>query len=292
VTSFDLFEPGSVAEATAVLAERGDEARIIAGGTAVILMLKNGLIAPGALVSLGGLDELRSIRTDGDGTIRIGAMTTIREVERSPVVQSAYPALAHACRQVGNVRVRNAATIGGNLSEADYASDPPPVLVAARGRVQVRSARGEREVPLTEWFTDFYETALQPDELVTELILPPPPASVRSAYLKLVTRSAEDRPCLGVAAFVDVDSGATCRDLRVVIGAAAATPQEAAAAEKKAIGQPLTPELIREVAEDYAAAIEPISDLRGSAWYRTQMIKVFVRDAILQAMEANALEAK
>jgi carbon-monoxide dehydrogenase medium subunit len=177
--------------------------------------------------------------------------------------------------------------MGGNLSEADYASDPPAVLVAARGRVRVQSARGEREIPLTEWFTDFYETALQPDELVTELILPPPPASVRSAYLKYVTRSEEDRPCLGVAAFVDADGGGTCRDLRVVVGAAAAIPREVAAAEQKAIGQPLTPELIREVAEDYAAAIEPISDLRGSAWYRTQMIKVFVRDAIVQTLEAK-----
>jgi carbon-monoxide dehydrogenase medium subunit len=287
VTGFEFFEPGSVAEATATLAEHGDEARIIAGGTAVVLMLKNRLIAPGALVSLSGLDELRYIRADGDGTIHIGAMTTIREVERSPVVQSAYPALAHACRQVGNVRVRNAATIGGNLSEADYASDPPCVLVAARGRLRVRSARGEREIPLTEWFTDFYETAIQPDELVTELILPPPSPAVRSAYLKYVTRSAEDRPCLGVAAFVDAESGGPCQDLRVVVGAAASTPQEVEVAEKKTVGQALTPELIREVAEDYAAAIDPISDLRGSAWYRTQMIKVFVRDAILQAMEGT-----
>ena len=287
MTSLELFEPASVAEATAVLAERGDEARIIAGGTAVVIMLKNQLISPSALVSLGGLDELRYIHSDGDGTIRIGAMTTIREVERSPIVQSAFPALADACRQVGNVRVRNAATIGGNLSEADSASDPPSVVVAARGRARVRSARGEREIPLTEWFTDFYETALQPEELVTELILPPQSASVRSAYLKFVTRSCEDRPCLGVAAFVDRDGGATCEDLRVVVGAAAATPQEVDAAEKKAIGQPLTVELIREVAEDYAAAIDPISDLRGSAWYRTQMIKVFVRDAILRAMESK-----
>ncbi len=286
MTTFDLFQPGSVAEATAVLAERGDEARIIAGGTAVVIMLKNRLISPSALVSLRSLDELRYIRSDEDGTVRIGAMTTIREVERSPVVQSAYPALAHACRQVGNVRVRNAATIGGNLSEADYASDPPSVLVAARGRLRVRSAREEREVPLTEWFTDFYETAIRPGELATELVLPPQPASVRSAYLKYVTRSSEDRPCLGVAAFVDVDGGATCRDLRVVVGAVASTPQEVESAEKKAMGQPLTPDLIREVADDYAAAIDPISDLRGSAWYRTQMIKVFVRDAILQAMES------
>ncbi len=290
--TFDLLEPRSVEESTTMLAQRGDEARIIAGGTAVVLMLKNRLISPGALISLGNLDELRYIRSDPDGTLRIGAMTTIREVELSPVVKKSSPTLAHACRQVGNVRVRHAATMGGNLSEADYASDPPCVLVAARARVKVASARGVREVPLTEWFKDFYETAIQPDELVTELILPPQPASVGSAYIKYVTRSSEDRPCLGVAAFVDRDAGGVCRELRVAVGAVAATPQEVDAAEKVAVGHPLTAELIRDVAERYAAAIDPISDLRGSAWYRTQMIKVFVRDAILQAVDGQATESK
>src|SRR5215207_2766297 len=109
------------------------------------------------------------MRADGDGTLRIGAMTTIRQIERSQLVMDRCPTLAKTCRQVANVRVRHAATIGGNLSEADYASDPPCVLVAAGGRVKVASARGEREIPLSEWFTDFFETAKAPDEIVTEL---------------------------------------------------------------------------------------------------------------------------
>jgi carbon-monoxide dehydrogenase medium subunit len=284
MTDIQLHQPASIGEATAILARLGDDARIIAGGTAVVLMLKNRLISPAALLSLGHLDELRGIHGDPDGTLHIGALATLREVERSPEVQAGCPTLADACRQVGNVRVRNAATIGGNISEADYASDPPCVLVAARARVRLASVRGTREVPLTEWFTDFYETAILPDEVVTELILPPRSPSTRSAYLKYVTRSSEDRPCLGTAAVVDLDDAGGCRELRVVVGSAAATPQEVESAEKLAVGQRLTPELIREIAEGYAAAIDPISDLRGSAWYRTQMVRVFVRDAIQQAM--------
>ncbi len=296
MTTMELYEPRSLEEATSLLAERGDEARIIAGGTAVVLMLKNRLIAPSALISLEAVQSLRYIRSDADGTLRIGAMTTIRELERSPVVIDHCPTLARTCRQVANVRVRHAATIGGNLSEADYASDPPSVLVAARARVRVASAKGEREIPLAEWFRDFFETALRPDEVVTEVIIPWDTLSSRSAYVKYVSRSSEDRPCLGVAAFMDLDEdldgGYVCRELRVVVGAAAATPQEVPSAEKLAIRKRLTPELIQEIAEGYANAIDPISDLRGSAWYRTQLIRVFVRDAINEALASQPEELK
>ena len=284
MTTFELFEPKTLDEATALLAQHGDEARIIAGGTAVVIMLKNRLIAPSAVISLGNLDELRYIANDPDGSLRIGAMTTLREVELSPVVRSSYPTLARTCRQVGNVRVRHAATMGGNLSEADYASDPPAVLMAAGARVKLRGARGAREVPLRGFFTGFYETVIGPDEILAELIVPPQPASMRSTYMKYVTRSSEDRPCLGVAACMDTDADGVCRDLRVVVGAVAETPQEVEAAEKLAVGQRLGIDLIREIAEQYAAAIDPLSDLRGSAWYRKQMNRVFVRDAIEEAM--------
>jgi len=281
--TFELLEPHSLEETTALLARHGDEAKIVAGGTAVVIMLKNRLIAPGYIVSLGNLEGLRYVQSDADGSLRIGAMTTLREVERSPLVQRSCPTLARTCRQVANVRVRHAATVGGNLSEADYASDPPCVLVAARARVRVRSARGEREIPLDAFFRGFYETALEPDEILTELIVPAQPPSTGSTYIKYVTRSSEDRPCVGVAAFVDVDANGVCRDLRVAVGAVADTPQEVEAAEKLAMGQRLTDDLIGEIADQYAAAIEPISDIRGSAWYRTQMIRVFVRDAIVEA---------
>jgi carbon-monoxide dehydrogenase medium subunit len=288
MTTMDLQQPRSLDEATALLAQHGDDARIIAGGTAVVIMLKNRLIAPGVLVSLQNLDGLRAVDAAEDGGLRIGALASLSDVERAPQVQQRLPTLSAALHQVGNVRVRNAATIGGNLSEADYASDPPCVLLAARARVKATSASGTREIPLTEFFADFYQTTLRPDEVLTELIVPAQAPSVRSTYIKYVTRSSEDRPCIGVSAFVDVDGDGRCRDLRVAVGAAAATPQELESAEKLAVGQSITVELAKEIAEQYAQAIDPISDLRGSAWYRTQMVRVFVRDAILQAAQSSA----
>lgn len=288
--TFELLEPRSMEEAIALLAQHGDGARIIAGGTAVVIMLKNRLISPGYVVSLGNLEELHYIRSEADGGLRIGATATLREVELSPLVQAGCRSLARTCRQVANVRVRHAATVGGNLAEADYASDPPGLLVAARARVRVRGPRGEREIPLKVFFRGFYETALEPDEILAELIVPPQPASMGSTYLKYVTRSSEDRPCLGVAAFVDVDAEGVCRDLRVVVGAVAEIPQEVESAERLATGERLTDDLIQTIAEGYVAAIDPLSDLRGSAWYRRQMIRVFVRDAIREALGAPANE--
>jgi carbon-monoxide dehydrogenase medium subunit len=282
--AMELMEPRSVDEAVALLAQHADEAKIIAGGTAVVLMLQNRLISPGYLISLGRLDELRYIRHEPGSGLRIGALTTIREAERSPTIREHFPVLAATFGKVANVRVRNAATVGGNLAEADYASDPPAVLVGLRARVTAAGPNGTREIPLTDFFKDFYETALDEGEVITEVFVPEQSPAQRSTYIKYVTRSSEDRPCIGSAAFVELDTEGRCNDLRVVLNAVAETPQENAAAEALALGKPLTDELVREIAERYAADIEPISDLRGSAWYRTEMIKVFVRRGIEEAL--------
>src|SRR5919202_1638914 len=249
----ELQQPTSLEEAVAALARLGDEARLIAGGTAVVLMLKNRLIAPGALVSLERVPGLRYVRHEPGVGLRIGALTTIREAELSPLVREHNPTLARTFAKVANVRVRNAATVGGNLSEADYASDPPCVLVAMRARVRAVGPRGEREIPLTEFFTRFYETALAPDEILTELIVPEQSPATRSAYIKHVTRSSEDRPCVGMAAVVELDPDGACRDLRVVAGAVADRPQAVPEAEALARGKPLTDERIAEVAAAFAA---------------------------------------
>ena len=281
----DLLEPRSVDEAVSLLAQHADEAKIIAGGTAVVLMLQNRLISPGYLISLGRIGGLDDINYEPGAGLRIGGLATIRQAETSPSVREHLPVLAETFGQVANVRVRNAATVGGNLAEADYASDPPAVLVGLRARVKVASQRGVREIPLTEFFKDFYETALAEDEILTEVAVPELSPSWRSAYLKYVSRSSEDRPCVGAAAFVDLDEDGLCRELRVVVSAVAETPREVADAEALARGERLTDELIGEVAEQYAEAIDPLSDLRGSAWYREQMIRVFVRRAIRAALE-------
>jgi aerobic carbon-monoxide dehydrogenase medium subunit len=282
-----LLQPAKLDEAVALLAAGNEDAKIIAGGTALVIMLRNRLIAPATLISLGRLHELRTIRHEPGTGLRIGALATVREAELSPVVREKNPMLAQALGKVGNVRVRNAATVGGNLSEADYASDPPCVLVALRARVKARSARGEREIPLTSLFKNFYETALASDEILTELIVPDMAPRSRAAYLKFISRSSEDRPCVGMAAVLESEPDGTCKDLRLVVGAVAETPQEIAAAEALARGKRLNDALVAEIADAYAASIEPLSDLRGSDWYRKQIISVLARRALKQALASS-----
>jgi len=282
-----LLQPAKLDEAVALLAAGNEDAKIIAGGTALVIMLRNRLIAPATLISLGRLHELRTIRHEPGTGLKIGALVTVREAELSSVVREKNPMLAQAFGKVGNVRVRNAATVGGNLSEADYASDPPCVLVALRARVKARSARGEREIPLTSLFKNFYETALASDEILTELIVPDMAPRSRAAYLKFISRSSEDRPCVGMAAVLESEPDGTCKDLRLVVGAVAETPQEIAAAEALARGKRLNDALIAEIADAYAASIEPLSDLRGSDWYRKQIISVLARRALKQALASS-----
>ena len=280
----EIFEPETLDEALQLLGEWGDECEIVAGGTALVLMLKNGLVAPGALVSLGRISGLDGIRFDPGVGLRVGALATLRESEVSPLIRKHYPTLADTFGTVANIRVRNAATVGGNLSEADYASDPPSTLLAMRGVVKAVSSRGEREISLTEFFVDFYQTSLDHDEIVTELVVPELSSTTRSSYLKFVTRSSEDRPCVGVASVVELDPDGGCADLRVVVGAVAHKPQEVTEAEELAVGNDLNDGLIGEIADGYAESIEPLDDLRGSKWYRTEMIRVFVRRSIEQAL--------
>ncbi|HVH90265.1 MAG TPA: xanthine dehydrogenase family protein subunit M [Candidatus Acidoferrum sp.] len=282
-----FLQPKSLDEAVSLLAAEPAETKIISGGTALVIMLRNRLIAPSNLLSLRHLQELRTIRHEPGMGLRIGGLVTIREAEISPLVREKNLTLAQTFGRVGNVRVRNAATVGGNLSEADYASDPPCVLVALRATVRAKSIRGEREIPLAHFFKDFYETTLAPDEILTELIVPDPAPGSRSSYLKYISRSSEDRPCVGMAVVVNNEADGSCQELRLVAGAVSEIPQEIESAETMARGKRLTDSLIEEIARAYAAGIEPLSDLRGSAWYRKQIIRVMARRAIQQAMAGN-----
>jgi carbon-monoxide dehydrogenase medium subunit len=282
-----LLQPTSLNEAVSLLSEHSDETKIVSGGTALVIMLRNRLIAPATLLSLGRLPELRSIRHEPGTGLRIGALVTIREAETASLVREKHSVLAQTFGKVGNIRVRNAATVGGNLSEADYASDPPCVLVALRATVKARSVNGEREIPLRDFFTGFYETVLAPDEILTELIVPDPAPGSRATYLKYVSRSSEDRPCVGMAVVFEKASDGTCKDLRVVAGAVSETPQEIAATESMARGNDLSASLIEQIADAYSTGIEPLSDLRGSAWYRKQIIRVMARRAMEQVLAGN-----
>lgn len=283
MAEFEIHTPETVADAVAALSRYGGEARPIAGGTALVLMLRQGLLQPAALVRLdrlGGLDRIELT----DGELRVGAIVTLDELASSPLVRAHVPLLGAACGLVGNVRVRNAATLGGNLCEADYASDPPAVLTALGARVRIDGPHGSRECAVTDLVRDFYETTLAPDELVTEIIIPVPPRGTHGSYLKFVTRSTEDRPCVGVAALAHVDDAGRLARVRVAVGGVAGQPLWLENAAADAVGQHPSDELFQEIGRRYAASAEPVADARGSAAYRRRMIGVFVRRALAVAL--------
>ena len=188
-------------------------------------MLQQKLIAPSVLVSLGRISNGDFIRLEPDG-LHIGALAKLHDLERSQIVREFCPALAHTFSVVGNVRVRNQATIGGNLSAADYAADPPAMLTALDARVQVQGPEKKREVPLSEFFLGFYTTALEPNEILAEVIVPALPSSARAAYHKYTSISAEGRPCVAVGAVADFDSNGKCLDLKIAVGAAVETDRK------------------------------------------------------------------
>lgn len=275
----------SLDAALETLAKHGDDAKVVAGGTALTLMLEHKLIAPDILLGIGSLPGLDHLELTEDG-LQIGSLVSLRSLELSPEVQHAFPALAVACGEVGNVRVRNQATLGGNLGEADYASDPPTVLAILDAQVQVANHEGTRTIPISEFFYGFFTTAIEPEELITGISIPSMPAGSHSAYLKYKSRSSEDRPCVGVAALVKMEDG-ICKELRVAVGAACEIPERLPAVESRAKGQALTEELMEEIAESYAEEIETLEDLRGSAWYRRQMIRVYVKRALVEVRNGN-----
>jgi carbon-monoxide dehydrogenase medium subunit len=255
--------PESLGDALDLRREHGD-ATVLAGGTFVGILMNQGFLEPRALLSLGrvpGLDGIEVV----DGELRLGAMVTHRAIERSATVRESWPVLARAFALVASPRVRNQATVGGVLADADYASDPPAVLAALGARVLLRSARGERTVGIGELIRGHYETCIAGDELLVEVRVPPCPE--RAVYRKFRSRSSEDRPCVAVAAARGEDR------LRVVVGAVSGRPQELPEVCANG-GRPAA------IGRAYAEGIEPLSDSRGSAAYRRRVIAVEVRRAL------------
>jgi carbon-monoxide dehydrogenase medium subunit len=263
--------PDTLEEAVALRAEHGDDATVLAGGTFLGILMNQGLLAPSALLSLGRVSELAGIEVRSD-ELHLGAMTTHTAVERSPAVRAGWPVLARAFRLVASPRVRNQATVGGVLADADYASDPPAVFAALGARVVLRSPRGDRSVAVDELILGYYETCIEPDELLVEVVVPAAPE--RAVYRKFRSRSAEDRPCVAVAATRDGER------VRVVVGAVAEVPQHFPDVCALADGRPLDADLRSEIARRYGERIEAMADSRGSAAYRRRVAAVEVRRAL------------
>ncbi|HYW24650.1 MAG TPA: FAD binding domain-containing protein [Terriglobales bacterium] len=271
----EFLAPASVAEALRDLA--GDGALAVGGGTQVGLLVRQGLIAPGRLVWLGRIGEMRGVAADPDGGLSIGAATTLAELASSPAVRSAHPALAEAAARVGNPRVRAVATLGGHLVHADPRQDLPPVLLALGAIVRLEVPGKVRRVPLRDFFAGPFETAVLPGELLTRIVVATPSPADRSTYVRFAPGSESDYPTVGVAVRLGVEAGLVRGG---TIGLAGVHPHPLLVDLSDLAGLPPGPEVFASAGAAAAAACTPVSDQRGSADYKRAMAALWTTRAL------------
>jgi len=275
--------PTSVEETLGLLAEFGDDAKLVAGGQSLMVLLHEGLIAPRVLISLSAVAELAGITTNGEATI--GALATHTEVLSHPGIRSSWPVLAEAEEAVSSIQIRNRGTLCGNLAHAYPTADPPAALLALDAVLTLRSPHGSRQVPAGEFAVGPLTTVLEPGELITAVTLPPPPAGARHAYLKYALRPL-DFAILGVAVRLAVDAEGRCRHVRIGLNGAAGRPLRATGAEQILEGSPAGAGTAQLAAAADAAAgqSDPLSEVFESSSYRREMVRVYVRRALERAL--------
>jgi aerobic carbon-monoxide dehydrogenase medium subunit len=285
VTPFELAEPGTLEEALQLLDPDDASVRPLGGGTALMLMMKAGVFAPRRLVSLRKITALKRIAVGADGGLVIGALTPLCDVEHSAEVAKRAGVIVRTMRRLSNVRVRNVATIGGNLAHGDPHMDLPPVLMALDAGIVVVGRGGARVIEVENLFVGYYETALAPGELITELRIPAQ-GKRRAAYLKVTTGAADDWPALGVAVSLEAD-GKAVRAVRVVVSAATEKAIRLKGAERVLCGATIDDAVLARAGDAAADEAETVADVRGSAAYKRELLRVYVRRAVRQALDGR-----
>ncbi len=282
---FELVEPATLKEAIALIDPDDPAVRPIAGGTALMLMMKAGVFQPRRLVSLRKLNGGMTGTKAAGGELTIGAMTPLSEVEHSPEVARHAPVIPRIMKRLSNVRVRNVATVGGALAHGDPHMDLPPVAIALGGKVRIVGASGGRELAVEDLLTGYYETALKPNELIASLQIPAQ-GKTRTAYCKVTAGSADDWPALGVAVAIETDGGAIT-SARVVVSAATTKAMRLTSAEKALAGATIDDKTLKTAGEAAAEEADIIADVRGSAAYKRELLRVYVGRAVRHAMEGK-----
>lgn len=282
--TYEYHEPESVAEALDLLARHGEDAHLVAGATAFTLLWRQGLLRPGHVIGLRRIASLGAITSAGGG-LTIGATATHRAIERSGDVARYCPALTRTFALVATVRVRNQATLGGNLAHADPAQDPPPMLMALGAEVVATSTAGDRTIPVDELFVDVFTTSLRAGEILTSVRLPVLAPGTRAAYLKFLPRTADDYATVSVAATLRLSGDGTVAEVRVALGACGPTPVRARSVEAALQGGRPDPDRIADAAARVTADIEPFDDVRGSAAYKRDMARVWTERALAALVE-------
>ncbi len=285
---FELLEPDSVEEAVSLLNEHREEAKVIAAGQSLVLMLRCGVVRPAFLVALNKRLALDDVSETSEGNLRIGALATHRQIQASRVVQRKAAVLAQAVSLIGSTPVRNFGTLGGNLCHNEMGGDPPPALLVLDAAAECLSPRGKRKIPLTDFFKDYFETCLEPDEILLGVEIPPPPLGMKGVYLKHTLRSG-DLAIVGVAVQLAMKDD-FCQEIRIALGGVAPVPFRALEAEALLRQRLLSDHLIGGAAAAAADMSDPISDAHASADYRRSMVQVFVRRALQRTLRGGARE--
>lgn len=305
---FDYLRPQTLEEALSLLNQYGKKAKLVAGGTDVIVMIKQKAMMPEVLISLRRIPGLDQIRYDG--SLKIGAMVTHRDIEKSEVIRKEFSALTDAADVLGSIQIRNVATIGGNICTAAPSADTATPLLVLGTQVKIKSLSEERMVSIEGFFSGPGETILKKGEMVTELIIPKPLPNTGSAYWKLQRRLALDLPILGVSVLLSLDKATVscsdmlcttspissilhtmekdeliCKEIRIALGVAAPTPLRALKAENLMRGRKISDELLEEVANTASGEAQPRDSLRGEAWYRKDLIRVLVKRMVMKSIE-------
>ena len=278
---FNYLEPATIEEAVSLLAKYDGKAKVVAGGTDLVVQIREKLISPEYVVDIGYISGLDRIDYDETRGLRIGALATIRAIEKSSKICQVYPAISQSAGMLGSVAIRNVATIGGNLCNAAPSADTAPALIGLSAKGKIIGPDGEKIVSLEEFFTGPGCIVCEPGELLVEIQVPVPPPGTKGVYLKH-GRSAIDLATVGVAVIMTMEPGAVCRDVKIVLGAVAPTPMRARKAEEVLRGKKVEPALIKKSAQAAADEARPITDVRASAEYRKEMVKVYTRRAIAQ----------
>jgi len=283
MNEFEYLRPNNLDEALTALAGCSGKGRVLAGGTDLVLLLQQGLVKPSRIIDISNIPELSFIREE-DGCLKIGAATKMRDIETSRSVRAKIPMLAEDAQLLGEIGVRNLATIGGNLCNASPAADTAPPLLVLDASVKVKKAESERTLKLSDFFLHVKKTVLGPDEILTEVTIPIPPHNAGGAFFRLAKRGGNVISIVSAAALI-VLNGKVCSLARIAMGSVAPTPIRIKSAEKMLEGMEPTEATIRAAAQKAAEEIRPISDIRASAEYRKETGRVYVRKAVEEALK-------
>jgi len=290
IRDFEYFAPKTLEEALTLLDKYRDNRKIIAGGQSLLKLMRHGLVNPQYLIDIKGIFDLNYIKSEAKKGLRIGALTTHWAIEESPLVRNGFSILAEMERKLAFIQIRNWGTIGGNLCHADPAQDPAPVLMVLNATLRTVSLKGERTIAVEDFFPDYLQTALGPNELLAEIQVPTVPSHTGTAYTKF-NIIENDLATVGVAVSITLSPGADeCQDIRIALGASAPTPMRAKRAEAVLRGKKITDDLLTEAGEVASAEAEPLSDINASEEYRRQLVKVLVKrigkEALTKAKQA------